>query len=108
MRDATRGLGLRVTVQVVKQLVEDHETVQKPIDLKRISVVLIPMPAQKINIKPEGQRTWKWWIGTTTVNLEVGSFLKVDKNSDKLYEVMEKDDWGQAHVYSYQLAESPR
>ena len=108
MRDATRGLGRRVTVQVIRQVVEDHESVQKPVDLKRITIVLVPMPSKKIEIKPEGQRIWKWWMGTTTSKLELGSFLKIDKDKGKLYEVMEADDWGQARVFNYHLAESPR
>ena len=108
MRQATRGLGRRVTVQIIKQVVDDHEAVQKPVDVKRISIVIVPMPPKKIMIKPEGQRTWKWWMGTTTNKLATGSFLKIDKDPGKLYEVMEAEDWSQARVYHYHLAESPR
>lgn len=108
MRDALRGIGRRVTVQVIKQRVVDHEAVQDPIDLMRATIVLVPMPARKIAIKPEGQRTWKWWEGTSTARLELGWFLRPDKDKKKLYEVMEDADWGQARVYAYQFAESPR
>ena len=66
------------------------------------------MPARKIAIKPEGQRLWKWWTATTTVKLELGWFIRADKDGGRLYEVMEEEDWGQARVYSYGFAESPR
>lgn len=110
MRDALRGMTRRVTAQVIKQQVVDFEAVQTPRDLIRASLVLMPMPARKILIKPEGQRTWKWWEGTSTIPLELGWFLKIDKDRKvkRLYEVMEESDLSQARVYAYQFAEAPR
>lgn len=108
MRDALRGMGRRVTAQVIKQKVVDFEAVQDPRDIIRASIVLLPMPARKIAIKPEGQRAWKWWEGTSTVKLELGWFLRPDKDKKKLYEVMEESDWGQARIYAYGFAEAPR
>ncbi len=108
MRDAIRGIGRRVSVQVIKQKVVDHEAVQQGINLERVTIVLVPMPARNIVIKPEGQRKWKWWSGTSPVKLEVGWYLKPDKDTRKLYEVMEEEDFGQARVYIYGLAEAPR
>lgn len=108
MRDATRGLTRRVTGQVIRQKVEDHEAVQNPIDLLRASVVLTPMTPRKIAIKPEGQRKWKWWTGTSTTRLELGWYLKPDKDKRLIYEVMEVADWKQARVWIYDFAEAPR
>lgn len=108
MRDALKGLTRRITVQIIKQKVVDHESVQDPRDIMRASILILPMPPQKIAIKPEGQRTWKWWEGTSTVKLELGWYLRPDKDKKKLYEVIEVSDWNQARVYSYQFAESPR
>lgn len=108
MRDALRGIGRRVTVQVIKKKVIDREAVQQATDLMRATIVLVPMPARKIAIKPEGQRAWKWWSGTSSVKLELGWFLKVDRDGGKLYEVMEDEDWGQARIYAYGFAEAPR
>lgn len=108
MRAALRGMGRRITVQVIKQVVEDREAVQQPVDIKRCSIVLVPMPERKLLVKPEGQRSWKWWEGTSTEKLEIGWFLRPDKDGKKLYEVMEESDWGQARIYAYQFAEAPR
>ena len=108
MRDALRGIGRRVSVQIIKQKIVDHEAVQDGIDLLRASIVIVPMPARKIAIKPEGQRTWKWWSGTSSKKLELGWFLKADKDGKRIYEVMEEEDWGQARIYAYGFAESPR
>lgn len=110
MRDALRGLTRRVTAQVIKQKVVDHEAVQDPRDILRASLVLMPMPARKIAIKPEGQRTWKWWEATSSIPLELGWYLKIDKDRKvkRLYEVMEESDLSQARVYAYEFAEAPR
>lgn len=108
MRDALRGLTRRITVQVIKQKIVDAEAVQDPRDLLRASIVLMPLSARKIAIKPEGQRIWKWWEGTSSVKLEVGWYLKPDKDGKKLYEVMADSDLSQARVYAYEFAESPR
>ena len=108
MRDALRGMGRRVTVQVVKQKIVDHEAVQQGKSLERATVVLTPMPSRKISIKPEGQRLWKWWTCTSNVQLRLGWYLKADNDERKLYEVMEEEDWGQARVYVYGVAEAPR
>lgn len=108
MRVALRGMGRRVSVQVIKQKVVDHEAVQAGVELARCSIVLVPMPARKIAIKPEGQRLWKWWTGTSTVKLELGWYLKPDKESKIMYEVLAEDDWGQARVRTYDFAEAPR
>jgi hypothetical protein len=108
MRDVLRGIGRRVTVQVIKQKTVDHEAVQQGVALSRLSVVLTPMPARKIAIKPEGQRKWKWWTCTSSAQLRLGWFLKADKDERRLYEVMEEEDWGQARVFTYGVAEAPR
>lgn len=108
MKDALRGIGRRVSVQIIKQKIVDHEAVQKPVDLMRVTIVLVPMPARKIAIKPEGQRLWKWWSGTSSVKLELGWYLKADKDGKRLYEVLEEEDWGQARIYAYGFAEAPR
>lgn len=107
MRDALRGMTRRVTVQVIEQKVIDREAVQEPVDALRGSMVLTPMPARKIVIKPEGQRTWKWWDAVTNLKFKLGSFVKVDRYS-QLFEVMELEDWSQAGIFKYQFAETPR
>lgn len=110
MRDAVKGIGRRVTAQVSKQIVVDHEAQQEGLDLLRTTLVLLPMPARKLAIKPEGQRKWKWWEATSTVKLELGWFLTVDHDRDgrKQYEVLEESDLGQARIFAYELAEAPR
>lgn len=108
MRQALKGLGRRLSYQVIKQQVVDREAVQTSTKVMRASVVLTPMKPQAIAIKPEGQRTWKWWSGISATKLEVGWMLKPDGDGKRVYEVMEVADWSQARIYSYEFAEAPR
>lgn len=108
MREALRGLTKRTGVQIIKQKLVDGEAVQQGQELERASIVMVPMPARKISIKPEGQRTWKWWDCTSTVKLELGWNLKDDRDPSRVFEVMELSDWSQAGVYAYELAENPQ
>lgn len=107
MRDATRGMGRRLSCQVIKQEVVDREAVQAGVKILRATVVMTPMDARKIAIKPEGQRSWQWWTGTSTTRLELGWRLKADKDG-RTYEVMAENDWGDARVYLYDFAEAPK
>jgi hypothetical protein len=108
LRQALKGIGRRVSVQIIKQQVVDFEAVQTGIDTERATLVMVPSPARKIAIKPEGQRKWKWWEVRTGTRLELGWYLKADRDSGKLYEVMEDESIPQTRVYAYQLAEAPR
>lgn len=107
MAEGLRGLTRRTKIQVIKQKVVDHEAVEAGVDLEEISIVLTPTPAQKIAIKPEGQRAWKWWTGSTTAKLDLGWMLR-DPKDGRLFEVMEKSDWGQAGFFVYELTEAPK
>ena len=108
MKQGLRGLGRRITCQVIKQRVVDHEAVQAGVDMLRATVLMVPMPARKIAFKPEGQRTWKWWSGTSSTRLELGWYLKAANDGKRLYEVISQEDWSQARVYNYDFAEAPR
>ncbi len=100
--------GRRITAQIVKPKVVDHQVQQNPQELLRATCVLTPMDAQKIAIKPEGQREWKWWSAASAQRLELGWFLLPDHDDRIKYEVMEVSDWGQARVYLYDFREAPR
>lgn len=107
MTEGLRGFTRRTKVQIIKQKVKDHESVEAGVDLEEISIVLTPTPPQRIAIKPEGQRTWKWWSGTSRAKLELGWMLR-DPKDGRLFEVMEKTDWSQAGFYGYELVEAPK
>lgn len=65
--------------------------------------VFEPMPTQKLLIKPEGQRTWKWWTLWTTKRLFLDDVI-VDRGSAG-FRVMGVKDWGNSDYFEYDLTE---
>lgn len=106
MGDVLRGFTKRVAVQVIRRDVVDNESRETILELPSISMMLVPMPAQKIAIKPEGERKWKWWDCLSSTELQLGWYVKT-LNDGKKFEVMEKSDWSQAGFFGYQLLEAP-
>lgn len=66
--------------------------------------VLEPLPDRKLMIKPEGQRTWKWWTLWTKKPLELDDII-VDKPG-RIYRVMSQSDWSSGRYYQYDLTEN--
>lgn len=66
--------------------------------------VLQPMPARKLLIKPEGQRTWKWWTLWTKKSLDLDEII-VDKPG-RIYRVMSQSDWSSGRYIEYELTEN--
>lgn len=102
--------GRRVTAQVVGKKVVDRVVQVTGLELRRVGGTMAPMPAHKIAIKQEGQRSWKWWQLYSPARLELNWILQLDGDvkANRRFEVMEEEDWGQARIFVYQLAESPR
>lgn len=66
--------------------------------------VIQPMKAEELKIKPEGERSWKWWKLHCLPNLE----LKTDDVVTYLavqYRVMSKNDYSLYGYYEYDLVE---
>lgn len=55
-----KGWAKKTKITVITQTVVDHETVESKSDNVYLANFQ-PMPAAKVNRKPEEQRTWKWW-----------------------------------------------
>ncbi len=100
--------GRRVSGQVVRQEIVDHEAVASGRRILRATVLLTPMNPRKIAIKPEGQREWKWWTATSVSRLELGWRVLPDADDHIQYEVMTQADWSQAGFYAYDFVEKPR
>lgn len=70
----------------------------------KCSGVIQPLRAQKLSLKPEGERKWKWKLLFTTpeVNLDAGDDFTI-KNTP--YRVMGKCDWSEYGCNAYELVE---
>lgn len=87
--------------QIVKSVV-NYQDVETPTNTQFLGVWQ-PFSAQKLMMKPEGERKWKWFTVHTQIQLplepdDVVYYLTVQ------YRVMEKFDYSLYNFYEYHLA----
>lgn len=93
-----------VQLDVIKKELSDFDVKETTVVIQTITAVMQPSPAQKIDMKPEGQRSWKWWEIWTESELHLDWILRDSKG--KFYRVMEVYDWSDARFFHYSLAET--
>lgn len=104
---ATLGtMGDAVTVRLVRQEPADFEVAEVAVDAEEIQMVLLPMPPQKVDRKPEGERTWKWWEAYSVAKL--GLQWDVQDEEGTQFKIVSRTDWGKAGFFVYELVEQPR
>ena len=90
--------------QVTKTLV-DYEAHETTSGMQWLFGNVQPMPAEELLIKPEGQRSWKYWRLFTAEQLIQDN--EIIDNNNRRYRVLAREDWTQAGFNIYQLAEGP-
>lgn len=105
MRDVLSGFTRRNQFAVVTKTVSDFEAVESKAAVAWFSGSFQPLPSQRLTLKPEGQRTWKWWTLWTTQKLKLDDVVK--DRCNKEYRVLSVSDWFEAGYYQYDLAEQP-
>lgn len=107
MSSTLAGFEETVVFEIVKTTVVDHDVVQtsKVAPTLYFEGVLLPITPQKLLVKPEGERKWKWWTLYTDLRLATDDIVKDEQGA--LYRVMSINDWRQAGYYQYELTEGP-
>ncbi len=102
MGDTLTGWEVPLTlVRIVQNVVEGElETTETTINFLG---VWQPLSAERLELKPEGQRSWEWiWIHTKSSSLNLETADKVIFNSRR-YKVMAKKDYGLNSFVEYEL-----
>lgn len=103
MRNTLRGWTQKASIKVITQTVVDFETVESEADII-LDCNFQPMPAAKVNRKPEEQRTWKWW----SIIVKEGQLLKTDDVIIKdgvRYRIESTNDWSESGFQKYEAVE---
>lgn len=103
MGSALKGWTQKLVFNLVVKVTENGITTETTSEL-RFSGVWQPLTAQKLMIKPEGQRAWKWYMVHTWTDIE----LKPDDilyYKDTRYRVMEKLNYEEYEYYEYHIVE---
>lgn len=102
--NALKGWTTKRGCKIITQSVDDFETVETPSDITA-NVNIQPMPAAKVNRKPEEQRTWSWWsmiIKSRTILLKTDDIILIGTSR---YKVQSANDWRESGFSKYETIE---
>ena len=103
--NALKGWVRETNITVITQSVVDHETVEAESNVT-FPANFQPMPAAKVNRKPEEQRTWKWWsliIKNKTVLLSTDDIIQDD--AGRKFRIEQANDWRASGFTKYEAVE---
>ena len=104
MQDAFADWTLSTKFAIVEKSVVDFEVKETQLEYN-IQGLFYPMKPQEILLKPEGQRTWKWWTLITLKLLKLDDII-TDMDGKK-YRVMAKYDYSNTgNFYQYELTQA--
>ena len=86
--------------------IDDFEIVEKTKDVVEFEGVMQPIPARKLAIKPEGQRSWKWWTLWTETLLNLDDVVRDEDG--RQYRVMTQSDWRRGGYLQYEIVQGPK
>lgn len=105
MGNTIKGWTRKTAVKIVTQSVVQHQTTEATADAT-LNINFQPMPAAKVNRKPEEQRTWKWWsiiIRSASVLLETDD--KIIRPSGQVFRIQSANDWRESGFSKYEAIE---
>lgn len=103
--EAFWDLTMPIQLRIVGKATEDFEVVEKFAAPITFQGIFEPLDATRLLVKPEGQRSWKWWSLFTTQPLTLDWIIQ-DMSSVK-FRVMQKTDWNSGGYLQYELRENP-
>jgi hypothetical protein len=102
MRRGLLGWIRKRNIKVITQSIVDG-FVTEGIEDKYLKINIQPVPSEKVNRKPEEQRSWKWF----NIFCDSSLILKIDDRivADKTYKICEINNWSEAGICSYEAIE---
>jgi hypothetical protein len=104
MTNAVQAWAQQLEFVVVSKDIENFE-IQENYITRRVLGTKQPLKAQALTIKPEGQRSWKWYELhlTPQVKINVDDFIRFGCNDQ--YRVMAKEDFSEYGYVRYEIAQ---
>lgn len=98
--------GMTETLCLVQetQVVQDYEIIEPISEDFYFEGVLQPMKPQRLLLKPEGQRNWRWWELWTELDLKINDIV-IDPEGVR-FRVTARTPWFNAGYYQYELTEA--
>jgi len=95
-----------VIFKLVTTTIADYEVTEVPLNDVSFDAVLEPLNPRKLMVKPENQRTWKWWTMWTTFSLQVGQVVQDPSGSQ--FRIMSQSDWRNGGHLEYEVVQDPQ
>lgn len=92
-----------VRLRIVDKVIVDFEVDEDKVLDTSFMGCLQPLPAQKLLIKPEGERKWIWFTLWTQQQLDIDTILMDDE--DRQYRVLRISNWRGAGYFEYECAQ---
>jgi hypothetical protein len=93
-----------MTFRLVTDTTVDFENVQVTTDYPFLGVFQ-PMPSRDIFLKPDAQRSWKWWTLYTTTNYPIKNGDTIIDKNGMIFRVMKTNDWSEGGFYVFELVQ---
>lgn len=102
MSEALMGWMQTMDVITVSKTVSNFLLVETE-DQRTIQAVRQPLSQTRLEIKPEGQRAWKWELLHTTENFELDDKVNFDGTQ---YRIMSKFRWAEYGFFEYEICQN--
>lgn len=106
MGSALLGWGIPVQMKIISKQPVDFELQEDVVAVPTLEMMLQAMSPQKVDRKPENERTWKWWDGWSIKRVPLDSVMQ--DPDGKEFRVSSVRDWSQAGFFAYELVEQPK
>ena len=103
MRDAFAEWSDMQTFQTVTKTVANYQVTETLAGTINFQAMIYPTSAQRLLIKPEGQRTWKF--NTILTEQELILDDEIIDTKGIMYRVTAKNDYSNAGFYEYEIAQ---
>jgi len=103
---ALAGWGREVAVQILRTVLVDGEA-KKNARTVNAGVLIQPLSARKIEMKPEGERNWKWNSihASASLNAKNGDTIEIDGIG---YRILGTWDYSPMGYYAFEAVEDYR
>jgi hypothetical protein len=104
MRDVLYGWFMPLALTIVRKITQDFQTREVEVQHETRGVIQ-PMSTAKLAIKPEGERTWKWWTVHATTDLVLQTDDVIIPRGKPRLRIMGQGDWSNSGFVVYEAVE---
>lgn len=91
---------------LINTVIADFEVAEAQQNAQTFNAALEPIKPQALLVKPENQRSWKWWTMWSTFKLTKGQVIQDPEGFQ--YRIMDVFDWRNGGHFEYMAVQAPQ